>query len=988
MSNAKKNNNSSSKALRAKLQQGLTQRLGKKGQENLEKQSELDSSSINNPDNHHTEIKDSQPIVKIVTALPGINFLADSAELHPNHNKERSKEREEQFMKTLQQASSNEENITKKIFHPDNGDYIEKGLEIEPQLSNEDDHLSILPPPPLSAPDFFNNKNDNINSITNSSNYKNSDNTNKFDDYETDETQYTIDTSVVDIELDVPVEYLLKIKNLQEKKSEFDFNNPNELQNTDDLHNKVASEEKENLIEQNISEQDNALLDISQEPSIYENDQIESPEQITEFTENSTNKSIQKQKNNGSTMDNTQSDKKNKKSTLKSPAHNVAQPQQTDPRAHLHISEEEKNKRKDVVSLRSPLERGVAKPAQDPKDITTVNSNDTETNGAAAKSYEQEIIRAIKNGNLQWLEEEATLENKTLSPQRQEIIFMVAVEYIDALEILLKKGFSFTPKGIAVNSALKNNNFPALNILSQFGAQLDPQTLIALAKWQREQNLEKFSHSTSANTENDYNTNLNENATEEESATSPSEPDLLENELNNFINEISQNSNENEEIQNSAQDDLHDTTPHYNEDIVSNEVSNESEPQSNSNPNLHSHIDREEEIQVINDSKPTNSEFTSNKEKQIMATPTPTPQRYVPKTFNSSTTQSGSGLTALERAKLKNYEQILLEKQALESKLLELSAYEDAAQSMEQELISANNEIERLQEIENEQNQKIDILNKKISDLSKVSTILEENKEQIKQLQNSNQNLANLLAEKEQVINAKNDEIEKLQTQIEYLEEKPDELPEATDILVDSGLDEQLRNDTFIELVLSADLQAIENLATNAQISHKQASYALAYTAQTGNIEIAQWLIDNLNADIHCANELPLFRAIENDNYEMIMFLIEKGANIHHADSFALRKAVQKNDTYLMNLLIKKGANIHVQDNRVLKEALEFKSWECFQALLAYGATFVDDDGEIEEIFEQNEEAQSLISWFQEQQSMLSEMDPVFLKLYLSQKQL
>lgn len=1003
MSNAKKNNASSSKALRAKLQQGLTQRLGKKGLENLEKQSDLENPSQHNTTNNSSNSGSSSSsntsqVTKIVTALPGINVLADGTELHPNHNSERSKEREEQFMKTLQQATTHEQNITKKIFHPDHGDYIEKGLDAEAQL-NEEDQLSILPPPPLSAPDFFNNKLESELAKTFSARALTQENSNSSDLLATDEAQYPIDPSVVDIELEVSEEYLLKIKKLQENSADSSTTTNNEH---------AATEYFEQQLYSNDNQEDNKRLHSAQphahedEPSEFEpsefistqtdsnlslehfenptyknDDKIDSNNlNSTSFNKDST---IENNKNNGWTMEN-QSDKKNKKSTLKSPAHHVAQPQQTDPRAHLHISEEEKNKRKDVVSLRSPLERGVAKPAQDPKDIGS--DNETNSNSSNSKSYEQEIIKAIKNGNLQWLQDEATLEDKTLSPQRQEIIFMVAVEYVDALEILLKKGFSFAPKGIAVNSALKNNNFPALNILSQFGAQLDSKTLISLAKWQREQNLERFS-----------NTNLNQNDNEQVPPLPDDEsiepqlittPETLENELNMFINEPSLKTEET--IENIAQND-NDTTEQSellseNNLPISNDTLDDTKNPENDEHNEHN----DEPLHNLTDSKNNNSEYNQNKEKTTMATPNQPQQRYVPKTFTPASSQSGSGLTALERAKLKNYEQILAEKQALESKLLELSAYEEAAQSMEQDLISANSEIERLQETENELIKTIDSLNKKISDFSKTSLLLDEQKQQIKQLQTSNENLANLLEEKEQLINDKNDEIQKLQDQIDFLEEQPGALPEATDILVESGLDEQLRSDTFIELVLNSDLQAIENLATNTQITHKQASYALAYSAQTGNIEVAQWLIDNLDADIHCANELPLLRAIENDNYEMIMFLIEKGANIHHADSFALRKAVQKNDMYLMNLLIKKGANIHIQDNRLLKEALEFKSWDCFQALLAYGATFVDDDGDTEEIFEQNEEAQNLISWFQEQQSLLNEMDPVFLKLYLAQK--
>ena len=81
-------------------------------------------------------------------------------------------------------------------------------------------------------------------------------------------------------------------------------------------------------------------------------------------------------------------------------------------------------------------------------------------------------------------------------------------------------------------------------------------------------------------------------------------------------------------------------------------------------------------------------------------------------------------------------------------------------------------------------------------------------------------------------------------------------------------------------------------------------------------------------------DDAMLINCVDDNNLELVKYLIEHGANIHARDDYAIRHSARKGYADIVSYLIGKGANIHACNDYALRWAQR----KCDSALLNPGS--------------------------------------------------
>ena len=101
---------------------------------------------------------------------------------------------------------------------------------------------------------------------------------------------------------------------------------------------------------------------------------------------------------------------------------------------------------------------------------------------------------------------------------------------------------------------------------------------------------------------------------------------------------------------------------------------------------------------------------------------------------------------------------------------------------------------------------------------------------------------------------------------------------------------------------------------------HVDSDYALRAASAYGHIEIVKLLLE-YKADIHADNDEALRWASENGHTEIVQLLLENDANLHADNDNTLRRACEYGHTEIVKLLLQYKANPHANNDEPLKLA-------------------------------------------------------------------
>lgn len=93
--------------------------------------------------------------------------------------------------------------------------------------------------------------------------------------------------------------------------------------------------------------------------------------------------------------------------------------------------------------------------------------------------------------------------------------------------------------------------------------------------------------------------------------------------------------------------------------------------------------------------------------------------------------------------------------------------------------------------------------------------------------------------------------------------------------------------------------------------------------------------MENQTGDIN----LALMSAIAGRDVETVVTLLNKGADVHYNDDFALRGAVYLGYIEIAGLLLKNGANVHAANEEPLFTAIRARDDAMMDMLLAHDAS-------------------------------------------------
>ncbi len=139
------------------------------------------------------------------------------------------------------------------------------------------------------------------------------------------------------------------------------------------------------------------------------------------------------------------------------------------------------------------------------------------------------------------------------------------------------------------------------------------------------------------------------------------------------------------------------------------------------------------------------------------------------------------------------------------------------------------------------------------------------------------------------------------------------------------------------------------NSGIDLNFKDKYGETPLYRAVDNNNSNIVKFLIENgANVDLKSQNDrTPLIRAVEKNNYQLVRYLIRKGANVDLQNQYgitALNLAVRYNLFRIVRLLIRKGANINLEDNTdkltPIQLAVKLGKLKMVQLLINKGANF------------------------------------------------
>lgn len=123
--------------------------------------------------------------------------------------------------------------------------------------------------------------------------------------------------------------------------------------------------------------------------------------------------------------------------------------------------------------------------------------------------------------------------------------------------------------------------------------------------------------------------------------------------------------------------------------------------------------------------------------------------------------------------------------------------------------------------------------------------------------------------------------------------------------LVERGADYRIYNDSaFCMSAQDGHLDVVKYLHELGAEIHAQGEYALAFSALRGQMDVVKYLLEH-GADIHYNDDEPFRDAVEGGHMDVIRYMIEKGgANIDAAGKFALAHAAETGKIELLEYLL------------------------------------------------------------------------------------
>jgi len=649
--------------------------------------------------------------------------------------------------------------------------------------------------------------------------------------------------------------------------------------------------------------------------------------------------------------------------------------------------------------------------------------------------HEQEILDAIRLGDASWIVSNADFSNITQA--RQEIVMIFALPQPQCIQALITAGIQYNPKdGLAVKNAIAKKHYAALEIFKTKGARIDLETLKALANWRRAQQKQNTDSSASLTTsahnatriQEDFDQFLKEHGNDmssddyslfstpgpipdksqhssQETSPSPLETPVSDSrELFDFDQLSPTSTTEPSHLLESI--DAHATEETTPAPLVSklDDARDSAQPDQESHPNKNLENATQNPIKPISEplhtSKPAAAPTPPTKASQEQHMAAPTPQNY-----GDRKPSQNSGTSAMDKARLAMLDKIMLEKQQLEMKFLELQMYADAASSWEderdlliddlastqEEAASLRSELDALRnqyqdfdetrsQLENKLAQAIyDISNNEKKYQEKRSAEAKEHNNHIERLVQAERNISSLLKESEKRESDLRSINTELGTKLSQLETREAPPLQVIDWLAGTEKETSLRKHMFIKSIVDGDHKVLDKISKNTAVESELAHLSLIFAAESGQTKCAQWLVENMDVHPGFGGEIALLRALDANQMEMVQWLNDHGANIHHADEFALRHAVAKDNVQQLDILVRMGANPRAANERALREAATEHSWSCFKALLGYGCSGHDDKGNLHKEIEEVDEAQDQMKWLEEQRKILNSIDPDFL---------
>ncbi|AVL94569.1 ankyrin repeat protein [Moumouvirus australiensis] len=105
------------------------------------------------------------------------------------------------------------------------------------------------------------------------------------------------------------------------------------------------------------------------------------------------------------------------------------------------------------------------------------------------------------------------------------------------------------------------------------------------------------------------------------------------------------------------------------------------------------------------------------------------------------------------------------------------------------------------------------------------------------------------------------------------------------------------------------------------------------------NIKTFDILIQ-LGVDIHIDNDLPLRWAARNGYFNIVEYLLNKGANCQALDNEALISACENGFFDVVKLLVSKGSDIQARENAAIRAATRQNHFEIVKYLIKGGADY------------------------------------------------
>lgn len=648
--------------------------------------------------------------------------------------------------------------------------------------------------------------------------------------------------------------------------------------------------------------------------------------------------------------------------TLRAPA--PQRKEEPDPDNH----QDPLQKRRDA-GLRQPSAKGISKPSYE---------SDPEASRFAppssSKTHEQEIFEAIRAEDIEWIRTQA--RSSDIQSSRQEILMVAALPKAHILSALIEIGFSFDADGLAVKTAISKGYWNCVESFQRAGARFDVDTLKKIAAWRRE-----IAQKAARTMRRDA-PPPRQQPQAEEPISAP--PESLDSEFAQFLDD--HGSVASEGLPGDHDDIDSDLEAHLesgqSSKIARNPPVDDFEEETAPGSSENSGFDISDELEAAlgggDDEPPPSDPVVAPRR------PAPSPTSASPPPRMAAHESGAGSLSALERAKLKTLERVMAEKQALENRVMELEAFAEAVETLEAEREGFFNQLD---EAAAERDRLLAQLRAAESGSKQRDRALEEaHGKELDRLRVAEQNLSSMLEQTEADLSSSQERERELLARVDELERMDAPPPEAVDILLRDGLDKTLRKSLFVSQILKGEIHTLEKIALNSSVEREEASYALAFAAEAGQIEAAEWILRNLDGDLHIGGELPLLRALESGQVEMAFWLIGRGANFHHADEFALRWACKMEDIETIDRLVSLGASVHAGGGRPLREAFASESWRAFRALLCYGASPLAPNGDVDSEFASSPEALEIIQWSESQRKALQQIDPDFLDRIMASK--